>query len=168
MDEQHAVSGGTVAVTLPTDTSVLLTRGFVAPPQLVYRALTEPDPVRRWWGGGSDGSTRVTAEVDLRVGGRWRFVVTGDGYAVGVHGVYRELVPGARIVCTEVDEGHPDGEAGAALCTYTVRSVGGRTTVGLLTALRTPEDRDALLDSGVEEGTAAAWELLDRAALSLR
>ena len=168
MDEQHAVSGGTVAVTLPTDTSVLLTRGFVAPPQLVYRALTEPDPVRRWWGGGSDGSTRVTAEVDLRVGGRWRFVVTGDGYAVGVHGVYRELVPGARIVCTEVDEGHPDGEAGAALCTYTFRGAPGHTVVALLTAMRTREDRDALLDSGMHEGVHASWGLLEQVALALR
>ena len=159
MDEQ------VVTVTLPTDTAVLVTREFAAAPHQVYRALTEPGAVRRWWGAGSGV---VTAEIDLRVGGRWRYVLVGDGYEVGLHGVYREIVPGARVACTEVDEGRPDGEASAALCTYTVRDVGGRSVLHLFTAVRTREDRDALLDSGVEEGVAASWELLDRVALSLR
>ena len=152
-------AAGTVAVTLPTETSVLLTRAFAAPPQLLYRACTEPDLVRRWWSGGT-GEVAV-ADIDLRVGGRWRFVTAGDGYEVGSHGVYRELVPGARIVCTEVYEGHPDGEAGAALCTYTFRGAPGHTAVALLTAMRTREDRDALLESGMDEGVHASWGLLD-------
>ena len=159
-------AAGTVAVTLPTETSVMLTRACAAPPQLLYRACTEPDLVRRWWSGGT-GEVAV-ADVDLRVGGRWRFVTAGDGYEVGSHGVYRELVPGARIVCTEVYEGHPDGEASAALCTYTFRGAPGHTAVALLTAMRTREDRDALLESGMDEGVHASWGLLDQVALALR
>jgi uncharacterized protein YndB with AHSA1/START domain len=132
----------------------------------VYRACTEPALVPRWWSGGMGEVT--VAEVDLRVGGRWRFVVVGDGFEIGLHGVYRELVPGARIVCTEVDEGAPDAEANAALCTYTFRDTGGRTAVALLTELRTREDREALLDSGMEQGLQDSWDLLEQVATSLR
>src|SRR5690242_11697886 len=102
-------AGDMAVVTLPTATSILVTRGFAAPPDRLYRACTEPDLVRRWWSGGT-GEVPVV-EVDLRVGGRWRCVVVGDGYVVGSHGVYREVAPGARIVRTEVDEGAPDAEA---------------------------------------------------------
>jgi uncharacterized protein YndB with AHSA1/START domain len=159
-------AAGAVAVTLPTDTSVLVTREFAAAPHPVYRAYTDPALVRRWWSGGTGEVT--VAEIDLRVGGRWRFVTAGEGYEVGFHGVYRLLVPGARIVCTEVYEGHPDAEASAALCTYTFHDAGGRTTVGAHTQLQTREDRDAMLDSGMEHGVQAAWELWDRVALALR
>ena len=159
-------TGDTVEVTLPTNTSVLVARRFAASPHQVYRACTEPALVRRWWSGGTDEVT--AADVDLRVGGRWRFVIEGDGYQVGYHGVYRELVPARRIVCTEVDEGMPDGEQSAALCTYTFTAAGGRTVVSLLTELRSREDRDALLDSGMEKGLQESWDVLDRVALSLR
>jgi len=160
VDEQQVVTGRPVTVTLPTDTSVLVTREFAAAPHPLYRACTDPHLVRRWWGGGTGEVT--VAELDLRVGGRWRFVVAGDGYEVASHGVYHLIVPGARIVCTEAYEDQPD-----ALCTYTFRSTGGRTTVGLLTALRTREERDAMLDSGMEQGVAASWDLLERVALAL-
>jgi uncharacterized protein YndB with AHSA1/START domain len=158
-------AGGTASVTLPTDTSVLVAREFAAPAHGVYRACTEPALVRRWWGGGTGEVT--VAEVDLRVGGAWRFVVVGDGFEVGIHGLYREVVPGARIVCTEVDEGAPDAEANAALCTYAFHDAGRRSTVALLTELRTREDRDALLDSGMEQGIQESWDLLEQVAVSL-
>jgi uncharacterized protein YndB with AHSA1/START domain len=158
--------GGTAVVTLPTDTSILVTRWFAAPPHLVYRCYTEPDLVRRWWGGG-EGEVTVAA-MDLHVGGGWRFVVAGDDYEVGFHGVYRQIVLGARIVCTEVDEGAPDAEANAALCTYTFLPAGAGTTVGLLTQMPTREGRDGILDSGVEKGIQASWDLLEQVALSLR
>jgi uncharacterized protein YndB with AHSA1/START domain len=157
-------------VTLPTATSILVTREFAAAPHLVYRCCTEPDLVRRWWGGGV-GEVAV-ADVDLRVGGRWRVVVVGDGYEVGFHGVYREIVPAARIVCTEVYEGAPDAPSDAlgstALCTYTFTGTGGCTTLTLLIAMRSGMDRDALLDSGMEEGLQESWDLLERVAVSLR
>jgi uncharacterized protein YndB with AHSA1/START domain len=153
-------------LTLPTDTSILVTRGFAADPHVIYRCYTEPDLVRRWWSGGEDEVT--VAEVDLRVGGAWRFVIAGDDYEVGFHGVYREIVLGARIVCTEVYEGAPDAEANAALCTYTFVPAGEGTALGLLTETATREDRDGIVDSGMEKGLQASWDLLEQVALSLR
>jgi uncharacterized protein YndB with AHSA1/START domain len=102
------------------------------------------------------------------VGGPWRFVIEGDGYEVGFHGVYREIAPGARIVCTEVYEDAPDAEENAALCTYTFTASGPGATVTLLTEMRTRDDRDALLDSGMEKGMQASWDLLEQVALSAR
>ena len=159
-------TGATVAVTLPTDTSIQLTRLFTAPAHHLYRALTEPDLLRRWWSGGT-GEVRV-AEVDPKVGGRWRVVVVGDGYEVGLCGVHFEVVPAVRIIRTEVDENAPDAEAEAALCTYTFSGTGDRSSVSLVTALRTQEHRDALLDSGMDEGVAVAWDLWEQVAVALR
>ena len=159
-------AGTTAVMTLPTDTSIQLTRPFAAPAHHLYRALTEPDLVRRWWSGGS-GEVRV-AEIDPQVGGRWRVVVVGDGYEVGLCGVHFDVVPGVRIVRTEVDENAPDAEADAALCTYSFSGAGDRSTVSLRTVLRTREHRDALLDSGMDEGMAVAWDLWERVAATLR
>jgi uncharacterized protein YndB with AHSA1/START domain len=152
-------------VTLPTDTSILVTRAFAAPPRALYRACTEPGLLRRWCSGGPD--VVAVADVDLRVGGRWRTVIAGEGYTVGFHGVYRAIVPGSRIVRTEVDEGVPDAEAHAALCTYTFAGSGDRGTLSLLTALRSREQRDAWLDSGLAEAVTTTWDLLEQIARSV-
>src|SRR5918911_4511948 len=101
---------GTAMVTLPSDTQILITREFAAPKHLVYKAWTTPELIKRWWSA-KRGEVTV-ADVDLRVGGTWRFVmVTDDGFEVAFHGEYRELVPNERIVSTEVYEGMPDAEA---------------------------------------------------------
>ena len=103
-------SSGTAKVTLPTDEQILIAREFDAPKHLVYEAWTNPDLVRRWWSGQRGEMT--IAEIDLRVGGRWRYVMAADGgVEVGFHGEYREIVPNERIVSTEVYEGMPDAEA---------------------------------------------------------
>src|SRR5918995_3776240 len=96
-------SSGTAVVTLPSDTQILITREFAAPRHLVYKAWTTPDLIKRWW---SANRGKVTlAEVDLRVGGKWRYVMIADGSEVGFHGEYRHIVPNERIVSTEVFEG---------------------------------------------------------------
>src|SRR5438128_11678131 len=103
-------SSGTAVVTLPTDTQILITREFAAPRQLVYKAYTTPELIKRWWSG--DRGEVTSAEVDLRVGGRWRYVMTANGgFEVAFHGEYREIVPDERLVTTEVYEGAPEGEA---------------------------------------------------------
>ena len=105
-----ATSSGTATVALPTDEQILITREFDAPPHLVFEAWTTPELVKRWWNA-KRGEVTV-AEIDLRVGGRWRYVmVTDDGVEVAFHGEYREIVPNERIVSTEVFEGVPDAEA---------------------------------------------------------
>src|SRR5207249_6260061 len=99
-------SSGTAVLTLPTDTQILITRDFDAPKHHVYRACTEPELIKRWWSGKRGEVTSV--EVDLRVGGRWRYVmVTNEGFEVAFHGTFREIVPNERIVSTELYEGVP-------------------------------------------------------------
>src|SRR4249919_3577463 len=106
--EMAVTSSGTATVTLPTDTQILITREFDAPKHLVYKAWTTPELVKRWWHAKRGEVTVV--EIDLRVGGKWRYVmVADDGFEVGFHGEYREVVANERIVSTEVYEGLPDG-----------------------------------------------------------
>ncbi len=93
-------------VTLPTDTQIKVTREFAAPAHLVYRAWTEPELIARWWHA-KRGEIK-SVDVDLRVGGKWRWVmIAAGGYEVAFHGEYRELVPGERLVYTEVFEARP-------------------------------------------------------------
>ena len=158
-------SKGTAVVTTPSDTQILITREFAAPRHAVFRVLTEPELIKRWWSGGF--GEVVLAEVDLRVGGRWRYVMVSDGNEIGFHGEYREVVPGERIVCTEIYEGVPGG-SDPALCTYELTEEGGRTTLSLLTEMASKEDRDALLASGMEAGVQAGYDLLEKIAISLR
>jgi uncharacterized protein YndB with AHSA1/START domain len=157
-------SSGTATVTLPTDEQILITREFDAPKHLVYKAWTTPDLVRRWWS--AKRGTVTIAEVDLRVGGAWRYVmVTDDGFEVAFHGEYREIVPNERIVSTEVYEGMPEGEA---LNTLTLTEADGRTTLTILAQHASKELRDAVIDSGMEAGMQDAMELLEQVAVSLR
>src|SRR5215218_7934425 len=104
--EMEVTSSGTATVTLPADEQILITREFAAPKHLVYKAWTTPELVKRWWHANRGEVT--SAEIDLRVGGKWRYVmVTPDGSEVGFHGEYQEIVPNERLVSTEVYEGMP-------------------------------------------------------------
>ena len=155
---------GKAAVTLPTDEQILITREFDAPRHLVYRAWTEPELVGRWWSG-NRGEVTV-AEVDLRVGGSWRYVmVTDDGFEAAFHGEYHEIVPNERIVATEVYEGMPEVEA---LNTVTFAEADGRTTLTMLVEHASKEARDAHMASGMEAGMREAMDLLERVANALR
>jgi uncharacterized protein YndB with AHSA1/START domain len=154
----------TATVTLPTDEQILITREFDAPKHLVYKAWTTPELVKRWW---SAGRGEVTiAEIDLRVGGKWRYVmIANEGFEVGFHGEYREIVPDERLVSTEVYEGMPEGEA---LDTLTLTETDGRTTLTLLVQHSSKEHRDAHINSGMEDGLQDALDLLEQVAVSLR
>jgi uncharacterized protein YndB with AHSA1/START domain len=160
-------SSRTATVTLPSDTQILITREFDAPRHLVYKAWTTPELVKRWW---SANRGEVTlAEIDLRVGGMWRYVmVTPDGLEVGFHGEYREIVPNERLVSTEAYEGIPDADLHAALDTMTLTEKDGCTTVTILVEHPTKEGRDAHINSGMEDGMQDAFDLLEQVAISLR
>jgi uncharacterized protein YndB with AHSA1/START domain len=161
-------SSGTATVTLPTDEQILITREFDAPRHLVYKAWTTPELVKRWWSG-RRGSMTV-AEIDLRVGGRWRYVMVADGgFEVAFHGEYLELVPDERIVTTEVYEGAP--EAFAADVPRNIISfdeADGRTTLTLLVQTPSKELRDLIIESGMEAGMQEGMDLLEQVAISLR
>jgi uncharacterized protein YndB with AHSA1/START domain len=161
-------SSGTATVTLPTDEQILITREFNAPKHLVYKAWTTPELVKRWWNA-KRGEVTI-AEIDLRVGGRWRYVMVAEGgQEVGFHGEYREIVPNERIVSTEVYEGMPEGapEEGT-LNTATFAEADGRTTLTILVQAPSKEIRDAIIDSGMEAGMQDAMDLLEEVAVSLR
>jgi uncharacterized protein YndB with AHSA1/START domain len=151
-------------VALPTDTQILITREFDAPRDLVWEAYTKPEHIRRWWAGQRGEVTSI--EVDLRVGGGWRYVMiaASNGLEVAFHGEYREIVPNERIVSTEVYEGTPDAEA---LDTVTLTEVDGRTTMTILVEHSDREGRDAHVSSGMEDGLQEAMDLLEETATSL-
>jgi uncharacterized protein YndB with AHSA1/START domain len=156
-------SNRTAKVMLPGDEQILITREFDAPKHLVYKAWTTPELVKRWWSGNRGEMT--IAEIDLRVGGAWRYVmVTDGGFEVAFHGEYREIVPNERIVSTEVYEGVPEGEA---LNTVTFTELGGRTTLTVLVQHASKEARDAHIDSGMETGMQEGMDLLEEVAVSL-
>src|SRR5438045_2822282 len=142
----EVTTSGTATLTLPTDEQILITRKFDAPKDLVFRAWTTPDLVKRWWHANRGKVTVV--EIDLRVGGKWRYVmVADDGFEVGFHGEYREIVANERIVSTEIYEGLPEDvteEEGATVNTATFTEADGRTMVTLLGQATSTASRDAV------------------------
>jgi uncharacterized protein YndB with AHSA1/START domain len=155
---------GTAKVTLPADDQILITREFAAPRHLVYRAWTTPDLVKRWWSG-QRGKVTI-AEIDLRVGGSWRYVmIANGGFEVGFHGVYNEIDSNERIVSTEFFEGML--EAGSTLNTTTFAEVDGRTVLTLLIQCPNQMVRDAILESGMEGGMQEQMDALEAVSLSL-
>jgi uncharacterized protein YndB with AHSA1/START domain len=163
-------SSGTATLTLPTDEQILITREFDAPKHLVYKAFTTPELVKRWWH--AKRGEMTVCEIDLRVGGKWRYaMVTDDGFEVGFHGEYREVVPNERVVSTEIYEGLPDDvsdEEGATVNTATFAEEDGRTTLTILVQASNRTSRDAIIESGMEDGLQDALDLLEQVAISLR
>jgi uncharacterized protein YndB with AHSA1/START domain len=150
-------------VTLPTDTQIRIEREFDAPRALVWRAYTTPELVARWWAGRRGKVTSV--EIDLRVGGRWRYVMTAsEGFEVAFHGEYREIAPEERLVTTEVYEGAgPD----AALVTTIFRADGARTTMEQVMEVSSREVRDMILATGMEGGMQESYDALEAVAAEL-
>jgi uncharacterized protein YndB with AHSA1/START domain len=157
------ISSKSATVTLPTDEQILITREFDAPRHLLWQAMTSPELVKRWWGG-ERGEVTI-AEIDLRVGGGWRYVLAAHGgFEVGFHGEYLELEPHERIVSTEVFEGMPDAHS---VNTMTLTEAGGRTTLTTLVQHTSKEHRDGHVNSGMELGMQEAFDALERVAVSL-
>ena len=155
------------AVTLPSDSQVKVTRGFKAPRALVYRAFTEPELLQRWMLG-PPGWSMPVCEMDVRVGGRyrWRWRSDQDGSEFGFHGEFREVAPPARLVHTEffdpgtTGEGQSMGEG--ALVTAEFTESGGVTTVTTLIDFGTKADRESALATGMTDGMEQSYQLLDR------
>jgi uncharacterized protein YndB with AHSA1/START domain len=159
-----ATSSDTATVRLPTDEQILITREFDAPKHLVYKAWTTPELVERWWSGERGNVT--SAEIDLRVGGKWRYMTIAEGgVEVAFHGEYLELVSNERIVMTDVYEAMPDGEA---LVTVTFTENDGHTVLALQMQLANKASRDAVITSGMEAGMQKSWDRLEQVAVSLR
>jgi uncharacterized protein YndB with AHSA1/START domain len=157
-----AVTSGTATVTLPSDKEILITREFDAPRHLVYKAWTTPELVMKWWSGRQ--GTMTVAEIDLRVGGRYRFALESEGSEIAFNGEYREIVENERIVNTEVFEAMPGDPA---LNYVTFAEVDGRTRLELLVVCETTETRDGIINSGMEVGMQQQMDMLEEIAVSL-
>ena len=146
---------GTLKVTTPSDREIVLTRVFDAPRSLVFDALTKPELLKRWFG--PRGWSLVVCEIDLRVGGKWRFVLRGpDGHEMGMRGVYREIVPPDRSVHTESFDDYP----GESIVTTVLVEQGGKTTLTGTILYESKEIRDAVINSGMEHGAAESHDRL--------
>jgi uncharacterized protein YndB with AHSA1/START domain len=146
---------GALKVTTPTDREIVLTRVFDAPRHLVYDAFTKPELLKRWFG--PRGWSLVTCDVDLKVGGEFRFILRGpNGREMGMSGVYRELVPPERSVHMESFDDFP----GAAQVTAVFVEEGGRTTMTATILSPSKEVRDAVIKSGMEHGAAESYDKL--------
>src|SRR6266550_374130 len=150
------------------DREIMMTRVFNAPRDLVFDALTKPELVKRWLLG-PPGWSMPVCEIDLRVGGKYRYVwrKDSDGTEMGMGGVYREIVVPERLVTTErFDEAWYPGEAVGTLVLVEQR---GRTTVTQTMRYESREARYAVLQSGMEKGVAASYDrLADLLAATLR
>ena len=146
---------GTLHVTTPTDTEIVMTRVFDAPRAIVYDAFTTPELLKRWFG--PRGWSLVVCEIDLRVGGKWRFVLRGpDGREMGMRGEYRELTPPHRSVHTESFDDYP----GESIVTAVFVEQNGKTTLTATVNYGSKEVRDAVLQSGMEHGAAETYDRL--------
>lgn len=151
-------------IEIESDRVLVITRTFAAPRRVVFAALTKPEHVRLWYG--CDAMTMTVCEIDLRVGGRWRYVLRmPDGSEHGFHGEYREIVAPERIVSTENYE--PIGPGHEMIATATLEEHAGRTTLRNHLFYQSKEDRDGHLQSGMEGGLREAHERLAAVIASL-
>jgi uncharacterized protein YndB with AHSA1/START domain len=156
-------TSGTAKVTLPADDQILIEREFAAPARLVWRAITEPDLVRRWWH--ANRAEVTECEIDLRVGGKWRYAGRAcGGEEFAFYGEFLEIVPHERIVQTETFAPFPDE---TATNTMTLTERDGTTLMRTLVQHQTPEGRDGHINSGMEDGMQDAFDLLEQVAITL-
>ena len=157
MTTKNKSVAATPLLTLPSEREIVITRVFDAPRALLFDALTKPEHVRHWYG---PSNLKMTAcEIDLRVGGRWRYVLRApDGGEYAFSGEYREIVPPARIVSTEVYEAMPGTDY---LVTMTLAENAGKTTLTSHQLYQSQEHRDGHLNSGIEDGVRESYERLD-------
>jgi len=152
------MSASTLKITTVSDREIAITRVFNAPRRLVFDAHTKPELVRQWLGAFA-GWTMPVCEIDLRVGGRYRYLWKKDGEEMGMGGVFREIVKPERLVATEVfdDPWYP----GTAVDTSVFTEQNGRTTLTLTVRYESRAARDAVLQSPMETGLKASYDRLE-------
>ena len=152
-------NSGTLQISTPSEREIVMTRVFDAPRRLVFDAWTKPELIKRWLGV-RGGWAMVVCEVDLKVGGNYRFVWRKglDGPEMGMGGVYREVVRPERLVATEAfdDPWYP----GEAVDTTVLVEQNGQTTVTATVLYESQEIRDGVLKSGMERGVAESYDML--------
>src|SRR5262245_46330102 len=166
MPVSRVANSDTFKVTTPSDREIRITRLFDAPRHLVFEAMTRPEHVRRWWGNLDERYSVTECEIDLRVGGAWRFVGRGpEGQYPAFYGVYREIDAPSRLVYTEIFEPFPDAES---VVTQILTEEGDKTRLTVTSSYPSIEVRDMVLKTGMEHGAALSYDRLDEVAAGLR
>ena len=150
---------GNLKLTTRGDREIVITRAFDAPRKLVFDALTKPELIKQWLLG-PDGWSMPVCEIDLKVGGKYRYVWRRDkdGTEMGMGGVYREIVAPERVVATEkFDQSWYPGEA---VGTLVLSEQGGKTTLTQTILYESRQARDSVLKSGMEKGVLASYDRL--------
>ena len=161
----QVTSSNKAQVTLPSDEEILIVREFDAPKHLVYKAYTTPELVSRWFPG--HRGEMESCEIDLRVGGKWRYVMVAKGeHQVAFHGEFSEIVPNERLVTTEVYEGAPPGLQDP-IDIVTFEEHDGRTTLTIVMRVESREVRDMIIDTGMESGMQESMDVLEQVAREL-
>jgi uncharacterized protein YndB with AHSA1/START domain len=153
-----ARNSSTFTVSTPSDREIRLTRLFDAPRQLVFEAMSKPEHVRRWWGCLGQGYSVPVCEIDLRPGGRWRFVNRHPKGEAAFHGEYREITPPSRIVFTEIFEDFPDT---VSVVTAELADEGGKTRLTATVQYPSKEVRDIVIASGMSTGAGVSYDRLE-------
>lgn len=154
----NARNSATFIVTTPADAEIRLTRIFDAPPALVFEAMTRPEHVTRWWGRLGEGYSVPVCEIDLRPGGKWRFVNRYPGGEAVFYGEYVEIAPPERLVFTEIFEPYPDS---VSVVTSVFTDLGGRTQLEATVRYPSREVRDIVLGTGMADGAATSYDRLE-------
>ncbi len=154
----HAANSDSFSVTTPSDQEIRLTRLFNAPRHLVFEAMTKPEHVKEWWGRLGEGYSVPVCEIDLRVGGRWRFVNRHPKGEAAFHGEYREITPPSRLVFTEIFEEFPDG---LSVVTTEFTDEGGKTRMTATVRYPSLAVRDMVLATGMSKGAAISYDRLE-------
>ena len=148
----------TFKVTTPSEQEIQMTRLFDAPRRLVFEAMTKPEHVKQWWGRLGEGYSVPVCEIDLRPGGKWRFVNRHPEGEAAFYGEYREITPPSRLVFTEIFEQFPDS---VSVVTAVLTDEGGKTRLTATVRYPSLEVRDMVIASGMSTGAGISYDRLE-------
>lgn len=165
MHVSPAANSSTFTVTMPSPEEIRMTRLFDAPPALVFEAMTRPEHIREWWGRLGDGYSVPVCEVDLRVGGKWKFVNRHPKGEATFYGEYLEIDPPHKVVFTEIFADYPDSPS-----TVTSELVADGARTRMIATVRYPSQmvRDMVVQTGMAHGAGISYDRLDDLVQRLR
>ena len=152
------VNSGTFQVTTPSDEEIRMTRLFDAPPALVFEAMSRPEHVREWWGRLGDGYSVPVCEIDLRVGGKWKFVKRHPNGEATFYGEYLEIDAPGRLVFTEIFADFPDSPS---TVTSELVADGAKTRFTATVRYLSKDVRDMVMATGMSNGAGISYDRLD-------
>lgn len=155
----NAANRDSFQVTTPSDEEIRMTRLFNAPPELVFEVMSKPEHVKQWWGRLGEGYSVPVCEIDLRVGGKWRFVNRHPKGEVCFYGEYREVNPPGRLVFTEIFEQYPDT---VSVVTAELKLEGNKTRLIATVKYPSREVRDMVRSTGMEHGAGMSYDELEK------